>query len=48
MVVAGLPLPPAGLSATVQDIRSGARDYQVLYRARNRIRSTYLLLLFLA
>jgi two-component system, NtrC family, nitrogen regulation sensor histidine kinase NtrY len=46
IVVAGLPLPP-GLSATVQDIRSGARDYQVLYRARNRIRSTYLLLLFL-
>jgi two-component system nitrogen regulation sensor histidine kinase NtrY len=35
VVVAGLPLP-AGLSATVQDIRSGARDYQVLYRARNR------------
>ena len=31
----------------MQDIRSGARDYQVLYRARNRIRSTYLLLLFL-
>ena len=46
MVVAGLPLPE-GLSATVQDIRSGTRDYQVLYSARNRIRSTYLLLLFL-
>ena len=46
MVVAGLPLPP-GLSETVQDIRSGTRDYQTLYRARNRIRSTYLLLLFL-
>jgi two-component system nitrogen regulation sensor histidine kinase NtrY len=46
IVVAGLPLP-AGLSATVQDIRSGSRDYQTLYRARNRIRSTYLLLLFL-
>ena len=46
IVVAGLPLP-AGLSATVQDIRSGTRDYQTLYRARNRIRSTYLLLLFL-
>ena len=45
-MVAGLPLP-SGLSATVQDIRSGARDYQILYRARNRIRSTYLLLLFL-
>jgi two-component system, NtrC family, nitrogen regulation sensor histidine kinase NtrY len=46
IVVAGLPLP-AGLSATVQDIRSGARDYQILYRARRRIRTTYLLLLFL-
>jgi two-component system, NtrC family, nitrogen regulation sensor histidine kinase NtrY len=45
IVVAGLPLPP-GLSATVQDIRSGSRDYQTLYRARNRIRNTYLLLLF--
>ncbi len=46
IVVAGLPLPP-GLSATVEDIRSGTRDYLVLYRARNRIRNTYLLLLFL-
>jgi two-component system nitrogen regulation sensor histidine kinase NtrY len=46
IVVAGLPLPP-GLSATVQDIRSGSRDYQTLYRARNRIRNTYLLLMFL-
>ncbi len=46
IVVAGLPLPP-GLSATIEDIRSGSRDYQTLYRARSRIRSTYLLLLFL-
>jgi two-component system, NtrC family, nitrogen regulation sensor histidine kinase NtrY len=46
IVVAGLPLPP-GLSATVQDIRSGARDYQTLYRDRRRIRTTYMLLLFL-
>jgi two-component system, NtrC family, nitrogen regulation sensor histidine kinase NtrY len=46
IVVAGLPLPP-GLSSTVKDIRSGTRDYQTLYRARNRIRSIYLLLLFL-
>ncbi len=46
IVVAGLPLP-AGLSATVQDIRSGARDYEILYRARRRIRTTYLLLMFL-
>ena len=46
VVVAGLPLP-AGLSETVQDIRSGTRDYQTLYRDRRRIRTTYLLLLFL-
>ena len=46
IVVAGLPLP-AGLGQTMQDIREGTRDYQVLYRARNRVRSTYLLLLFL-
>src|SRR5271156_4840286 len=46
IVVAGLPLPP-GLSATVQDIRSGTRDYETLYRDRRRIRTTYLLLLFL-
>ncbi len=46
IVVAGLPLPP-GLSATVQDIRSGTRDYETLYRDRRRIRTTYMLLLFL-
>jgi two-component system, NtrC family, nitrogen regulation sensor histidine kinase NtrY len=46
IVVAALPLP-TGLSATVQDIRSGARDYEILYRDRRRIRTTYLLLLFL-
>ena len=46
IVVAALPLP-SGLSATVQDIRSGARDYEILYRDRRRIRTTYLLLLFL-
>jgi two-component system, NtrC family, nitrogen regulation sensor histidine kinase NtrY len=45
IVVAGLPLP-AGLDATLQDIRSGTRDYQTLYRDRRRIRTTYLLLLF--
>jgi len=45
IVVAGLPLP-TGLSATVQDIRAGTRDYQTLYRDRRRIRTTYLLLLF--
>ena len=46
VVVVGLPLPP-GLSATVDQIRSGARDYWILFRARNRIRSTYLMLLLL-
>jgi two-component system, NtrC family, nitrogen regulation sensor histidine kinase NtrY len=46
VVVVGLPLP-AGLSATIADIRSGARDYSILYRMRNRVRSTYVLLLVL-
>ena len=46
IVVIGLPMPP-GLSATVGHIRSAARDYWLLFRVRNRIRSTYLLLLFL-
>ena len=36
IVVVGLPLP-AGLSSTVDQIRSGARDYWILFRARNRI-----------
>src|ERR1700744_5634700 len=45
IVVAALPLP-SGLSATVEDIRSGARDYEILYRDRRRIRTTYMLLLF--
>jgi two-component system, NtrC family, nitrogen regulation sensor histidine kinase NtrY len=45
IVVAGMPLP-SGLSATLNDIRSGTRDYQTLYRDRKRIRTTYLLLLF--
>ncbi len=46
VVVVALPLP-AGLSVTVEHIRSAARDYWMLFRVRNRIRSTYLLLLFL-
>ncbi len=46
IVVVGLPLP-AGLSSTVDQIRTGARDYWILFRARNRIRSTYLMLLLL-
>lgn len=46
LVVVGLPLP-GGLSSSVDQIRSGARDYWILFRARNRIRSTYLMLLLL-
>jgi two-component system, NtrC family, nitrogen regulation sensor histidine kinase NtrY len=46
LVVVGLPLP-AGLSSSVDQIRSGARDYWILFRARNRIRSTYLMSLLL-
>ena len=46
VVVVGLPMP-GGLSATIADIRSGARDYSLLYRMRNRVRSTYVLLLVL-
>jgi two-component system, NtrC family, nitrogen regulation sensor histidine kinase NtrY len=46
VVVVGLPMPH-GLSATVARIRSSARDYWLLFRVRNRIRSTYLLLLVL-
>jgi two-component system nitrogen regulation sensor histidine kinase NtrY len=46
VVVVGLPMP-GGLSATVANIRSGTRDYLLLYRMRNRVRSTYVLLLVL-
>jgi two-component system nitrogen regulation sensor histidine kinase NtrY len=46
VVVVGLPMP-RGLSATIAEIRSGARDYSLLYRMRNRVRSTYVLLLVL-
>lgn len=46
VVIVGLPLP-ADLSATVDKIRLGSHDYWVLFRARNRIRSTYLMLLLL-
>ncbi len=46
VVVVALPMP-AGLSATMEHIRSAARDYWLLFRVRNRIRSTYLLLLVL-
>jgi two-component system, NtrC family, nitrogen regulation sensor histidine kinase NtrY len=46
LVVVGLPMP-AGLSSTVEQIRSGTTQYWTLYRERRSIRSTYLLLLLL-
>ena len=46
LIVVGLPLP-AGLSATIEQIRSGYDQYWTLYRERRSIRSTYLLLLLL-
>lgn len=46
MVVVGLPMP-VGLSKTVGQIRSNADQYWTLYRSRNRVRSTYLLMLLL-
>jgi PAS domain S-box-containing protein len=46
LVVVGLPMP-AGLSTTVEQIRTGASQYWTLYRERRSIRSTYLLLLLL-
>jgi two-component system, NtrC family, nitrogen regulation sensor histidine kinase NtrY len=46
LVVVGLPLP-AGLSTTIEQIRSGYDQYWTLYRERRSIRSTYLLLLLL-
>lgn len=46
VVVVGLPMPQ-GLSQTVTRIRSGAAEYWQLFRTRNRIRSTFFLLLLL-
>ncbi len=46
LVVVALPMP-AGLSRTVGDIRSGTESYWRLFRGRNRIRSTYFLLMLL-
>ncbi len=46
MVVVGLPMP-TGLARTVDQIRSGARDYWTLSRQRRQIRTTYFLLLLL-
>lgn len=46
IIVVGLPMP-AGLSKTVAEIRRGADQYWTLYRSRNRLRSTYILMLLL-
>jgi two-component system nitrogen regulation sensor histidine kinase NtrY len=46
LVVVGLPMPQ-GLSQTASQIRVGASEYWTLFRSRNRIRSTYILMLLL-
>ncbi len=46
VVVVALPMPK-GLSQTVIRIRSGADEYWQLFRSRNRIRTTFFLLLLL-
>jgi hypothetical protein len=46
LVVVALPIP-AGLTDTAVRIRSGASDYWALFRLRNRIRTTYVLMLLL-
>ena len=45
-VVAALPMPQ-GLSKTVQRIRSGASEYWQLFHSRNRLRTTFFLMLLL-
>ena len=46
VVVVALPMPQ-GLSQTAVRIRSGAADYWQLFRARNRVRTTFFLMLLL-
>ena len=46
VVVTALPMP-RGLSQTTARIRSGAASYWQLFRARNRIRTTFFLMLLL-
>jgi two-component system nitrogen regulation sensor histidine kinase NtrY len=46
VVVVALPMPK-GLSQTVTSIRAGADQYWALFRSRNRIRTTFILLLLL-
>ncbi|HUA99852.1 MAG TPA: ATP-binding protein [Terracidiphilus sp.] len=46
VVVVALPMPQ-GLSQTTSQIRAGAKEYWQLFRFRNRIRTTFFLLLLL-
>ena len=46
VVVAALPMPQ-GLSQTTARIRAGAAAYWELFRSRNRIRTTFFLMLLL-
>lgn len=46
LIVVALPIPP-GLTTTALRIRAGASDYWALFRARNRIRTTYVMMLLL-
>ncbi len=46
LVVVALPIPP-GLTDTAVRIRTGASDYWSLFRLRNRIRTTYVMMLLL-
>jgi len=46
VIVVALPIPH-GLTSIAVRIRAGASDYWTLFHARNRIRSTYVLLLLL-
>ena len=46
IVVVGLPMPQ-GLSQTTVRIQKGAEEYWQLFRSRNRIRTTFVLLLLL-
>lgn len=45
-LMVAIPLP-SSLAATIDDIRTGTRDYWALAQARRRVRSTYMLLLLL-
>jgi PAS domain S-box-containing protein len=45
-VVVALPMPQ-GLSQTMAHIRAGAQEYRQLYRSRNRLRTTFILMLLL-